>query len=124
MFDTILLTNNILVKTNYSAKFAVDYIEGVLYDVLIRARDYIHNGHQLLTHPLSGSVKPNETPYKSILLSAQKQDIDFSSLKIIENSITLFNSFAKRNIPDNYLENLREVDLTLISSAITSHLKK
>lgn len=119
-----MLTNNILVMTNYSAKFAVDYIEGGYFDVLTRARDLVHCGHKLLTHPLSGSVKPNETPYKSILLSAKKQSLDFDSLKIIENSITLYSSFEKRNIPDSYLENLQEVDLTLINSAITSHMKK
>ncbi len=56
-------------------------------------RDKVHEGHELATHPLSGSVKPNETPYKTIMISEKKGVLDFNSLKIIEDSIAT----AKKN---------------------------
>ena len=50
-------------------------------------RDKIHSGHGLLTHPLSGSVKPGETPYKTIIVTGRKDALDIQSLSLIEESI-------------------------------------
>jgi hypothetical protein len=36
--------------------------------VLLTVRDHIHSGARLLTHPQAGSVKPYETPYRSVLV--------------------------------------------------------
>ena len=66
----ILVTNNPLVEAQYSSRFKVVFLSTSLAGVLASVRDYVHKGHKLLTHPLSGSVKPNESPYKSVLLSA------------------------------------------------------
>ena len=66
----ILVTNNPLVEAQYSSRFKVVFLNTGLAGVLTHVRDCVHKGHKLLTHPLSGSVKPNETPYKSVLLSA------------------------------------------------------
>jgi len=118
----ILVTNNILVKTNYENTFRTDYREDSLYGVLIRVRDYIHDGHILLTHPLSGSVKPNETPYKSVLISDKSTGLDHDSLNLIESAAESIKKFPPREIPEQYLPELREVDFTLIRSALNNHL--
>jgi hypothetical protein len=47
----------------------INFIETDMTGVLVYVRDKIHKGHKLLTHPLSGSIKPNESPYKSVLIS-------------------------------------------------------
>ena len=125
----IIITNNILVKTNCAGEYRIEYSEEWLNvrDVLVCVRDYIHKGHCLLTHPLSGSVKPNETPYKSVLISGEPQKsaatiknvkTDAQSLQIIENSIMKLGSFTQKNIPEHCLPDLREIDFALISSAI------
>ena len=124
----IIVTNNVMVKVNFEGIFQVKYIEGSFYDVLVCVRDYIHNGYILLTHPLSGSVKPNETPYKSVLISKQysktneNKETDFQSLQIIEDSLMSIKKFIFREIPEQYLSDLRKVDFTLINSAIANHL--
>lgn len=93
-------------------------------DVLVATRDLVHKGHKLLTHPLSGSVKPNETPYKSILVSDNPQTMDMDSLIIIEDSITTARKFLemKRHIvwPEDILEDFRVIDFELIKNAIQS----
>ena len=85
-------------------------------------RDRIYKGHELLTHPLSGSVKPNETPYKSIMISEDVRGLDVSQMRIIESAIQSCKKFqfkSDKYAPEVY-EDFRVVDLTLISSALPS----
>jgi len=118
----ILVTNNPKVKPHFENRFRVEFVEGKLPDVLLRVRNYIHVGHSLLSHPLSGSVKPNENPFKSVLVSVKKSCLDLKSLQVIEESILTANKFALREVPKQYLDDLAEVDFTLISSATANIL--
>jgi len=56
-------------------------------DALILARDQIHLGRALLTHPLAGGVRPGRTPYKTILLSKKPEGLHAQSLALIEQCI-------------------------------------
>ena len=60
--EFVVVTNNPLVNEKYGSELTVDYADIPFRDVLCKVRDLIHQGHRLLTHPLSGSVKPHETP--------------------------------------------------------------
>ena len=82
--DYIIITNNPLVPQMLDEEHEVDYSEISYEDVLGKVRDRIHEGHLLLSHPLSGSVKPNETPYKSVMISRKAGKLDERSLSIIE----------------------------------------
>ena len=114
----ILVTNNPLVYSNYKNNKNVEYIETDLIGVLTHVRDSIHKGSVLLTHPLSGSIKPNETPYKTIILKTGNTDTDMQSVKIIEECILTVNKFAPKVILDKYKEDMQMVDLSLIKSAL------
>jgi len=110
----IVVTNNPLTfekfektaKTIYDANFSH-------LDILIIVRDKIHQGHELLTHPLSGSIKPNETPYKSIVISETVKDMHFESLMIIESSISSYNKFWQNKTTPIWAEKLK-LDFQLI----------
>ena len=121
----ILITNNPKVQNDPNI-YCEKEIAGSYKDVLIAARDKIHKGHKLLTHPLSGSVKPNETPYKSILVSKEISKMDWESLQIIEDSISTYNKFMKNPIQYGYnnqeklLADFSEVDYGLIAAALVS----
>jgi hypothetical protein len=82
----------------------------------------VHQGHQLLTHPLSGSIKPNETPYKSVILSSKKGELDSSGLSIVEDSIIAARKFITNrptpDWPDHVLEDFRVIDLSLMENVI------
>ena len=88
-----VITNNPLVYEKFKNSHDVIYREVSYEDILKEARDRIHQGYQLLTHPLSGSVKPNETPYKSMLMSSTKGRMDPASLRLIENAIQACGKF-------------------------------
>lgn len=97
------------------------FVDGSYRDVLVKVRDMCCGGHKLLTHPLSGSVKPNETPYKSVLVSKTKQpEADAESVLIMDKALLTYDKFPKLNVKWNeqILDDFRVVDLALISSAI------
>jgi len=113
----IIVTNDPLTEAGFRDKFRVEFIEAPA-DVLTRVRDLVHAGHLLLTHPLPGSVKPNETPYRSVLVSETKGRVDEESLRIIEGCIQLARSFMTEKTPDLYLSDLQMVDYSLIRAAL------
>jgi hypothetical protein len=119
----ILVTNNPDVRDKFQDRFQVDYLENKGYtQVLEHIRDMVHQGHQLLTHPLSGSIKPNETPYKSVILSSKKGELDSSGLSIVEDSIISARKFITNrptpDWPDHVLEDFRVIDLSLMENVI------
>jgi len=114
----ILVTNNPLVKAQCQGNFRIEFIEADLQEILTKVRDYIHKGHHLLTHPLMGSVKPNESPYKSVLITETSEKPDLQSVNIIEECIQTAQKFVIKQIPEQYLNDLQTIDLSLIKSAI------
>ena len=118
----VIVTNNPLVVKNLENSRELIYKDVSYEEILRETRDRIHEGHVLLTHPLSGSVKPNETPYKSILISRQRRDVDADSLKLIENAIQACRKFmmkADKYKPEVY-QDFQLIDWTLLESAMAS----
>jgi len=113
----ILITNNPLAKSSLEATITVEYIETDLIGVLTHVRNLVHKGHRLLTHPLSGSIKPNETIYKSVIITGNPSELDMQSVNIIGESILTAQKFPKRQLTDEYLSDMQMVDLSLISAS-------
>lgn len=119
----IIVTNNEMVKDKFQNLFQIEFIDGLDYIKLLTfIRDRIHEGHQLLTHPLSGSIKPNETPFKSVIISGKKSDLDQSGLIIVEESIVTATKFISNkptpNWPGSILEDFMVIDLSLMENVI------
>lgn len=117
------MTNNQSVLDKYNESFHTKFVEGNYYDVLLAVRDLVHQGYELITHPLMGSVKPNETPYRSIILK-QGTSTDMQSVEIIENSIQTYEKFERMNPSPIWgpriLEDFQFVDLRLFESSLDS----
>ncbi len=121
----IIITNNPKIYEKYNGSLEIEYMENKShFDVLIYTRDKIHMGHKLLSHPLSGSVKPNETPYKSILISEKSGKMDVDSLILIENSIFTYEKFQNiSKIPnwnEQVLDDFMVVDLSIIENTLNN----
>lgn len=93
MSKYMVITNNPLVRSRLDDTHEVIYLELSYEELLKVVRDRIYEGHRLLTHPLSGSVKPKETPYKSVLISERKEKVDGESVRLIENAILYVRNF-------------------------------
>jgi hypothetical protein len=119
-----IITNNPLVYSLYSEDYDLDY-QVISYEgILKKTRDYVHKGHELLTHPLSGSVKPNETPFKTLFISSKSKDLNLESLSIIEKSIETSEKFVQnqKKYPADIEKDFMEIDLSLIENVINKLL--
>ena len=118
----VIVTNNPKVRDELGQEFDVDYADITYREILCKVREKIYEGHKLLTHPLSGSVKPNETPYKSILVAKKTGKMDVQDASIIENSIITADKFSVKfpEMPQSVREEFQLIDSTLIRSALMS----
>lgn len=120
--EVLIVTNNPLVKEKIEGNYNIDFVDGGILAVMEKLRDMIHTGSVLLTHPLSGSVKPGQTPYKSVMIHIVKGSVDADSLLMIEDAIDNCKKFVKRvdEFREGTDEDKRFIDYTLISSGIES----
>lgn len=120
----IIITNNPRVLA--IKQMDVEYLDGTYYDVLEEVKNLvINNKYRILSHPLSGSIKPNETYYKSIMIDNNKYEYtDIDSLELIEKAIEVYEKFIKNKQrpiwSPSVLDDFAQVDYFLISSAMES----
>ena len=122
MDSYMILTNNPLAARKLEGRRTVCYISVPYEELLREAEKKICQGHRLLSHPLSGSVKPKETPYKSIMLSGKKEEVDPQSVRMIEAAIQTCEKFTDRqkSYGQEVYEDFQLIDWTLLESAIES----
>lgn len=127
--DVLIVTNNSKVFIKYKENYNIEFIDSeTMYEVLIKTRDLLHLGYKLLTHPMSGSLKSNQTPYKSILLMKNNnfENAYFDDILMIENTIENYNKFIKNRHLTNWTENIKNdfktVDLSLIESCFNKNI--
>lgn len=120
----LIVTNNPMVREKYSQQYDLKYEETSFVGVLKQVRDLVHRGYRLLTHPLSGSIKPNETPYKSVLLEESIGKIDEFSVRVIEEAVLTCDKFSQKKYPykKDVTRDFQFVDLTLFESGLESDM--
>ena len=118
--DYLLITNNPLVVRCMGDCYPIEFVEGGYRDVLVKARDMVYIGHTLYTHPLAGSVKPNETVYRSIAVSKNPHAFSQEQAEMMSNSIMVSDKFLpkKSMLTDELLKDFQLVDYTLIAGAM------
>lgn len=116
-----IITNNPNIVDNQSR---VNFVEGDFEDVLIKVRDLVHSGYELISHPLGASLRMFFSPYRSILVGDKASDPNEIYIQMIENSIENYRKHMKERNPD--LENKEDyafVDEELLRSSIEEHKK-
>lgn len=119
----IIISNNPMSKQKFTLEYNVQFIEGNVIEVFKTIRDYVHLGHKILTHPLMSSIKPNETPYRTVIISKTRyNNTDVDSLILIENSIMTTEKFLRDfSTPiwsEKILLDFQLIDYDLISHAV------
>ncbi|MBG9980245.1 GrdX family protein [Facklamia sp. DSM 111018] len=118
-----IISNNPKVKEQIS-QCPVIFVDGTFEEVLQQTyKKIVEDHHVMLTHPLSSSIKPNETYYKSIIITTTTQSqIDYESLELIENALATHEKFNKdKRTPqwtDQILEDFATIDLDLMESTL------
>ena len=121
--DYLILTNNPLVPAcmEGKGKFTIRFLaEKNFREILVLARDMVYAGHTLYTHPLAGSVKPNETPYKSLIVSVEPHGFDGTLGELMSNAIAVFDKFTPIGweLEERILKDFQLIDYTLLAGAI------
>lgn len=123
----LLVTNN---KTLYKRVKNVECIEGSSFDVLVVARDYIHQGWVLLSHPLYGNLRPYQHPFRSLLLEAPSENsvrqVDTYSLELIENALSIYRSCEERilkvsSLSEEMIDDFSFLDKELIKESLNKY---
>lgn len=124
----VIITNNPKCYESFKKNYSVEYYEDATYgDILVKVRDLIYEGYDLLTHPLAGSVKPNLMPYRTILLSNKQESKEkfYQDCKLITNSIETLEKFLNdnglRDWSDDLLIDFQDVDHSLIEGVVNKY---
>lgn len=126
----LVVTNNPQVKTYLSGKkldsyYDLIWIEGYTEDVLRNVRNLCHNNYRLLTHPLSGSIKPNHTPYKTVILEKSALPvIELESIALAESglakTLALLADKPRLRTDPHCLDDFAVIDLDFFKSYLLS----
>lgn len=118
----VLITNNRKAADKYRNTFEVR-VEGGYESVLLKTRDLVYSGFSLLTHPQASSLKPNQTPVRSVLLYPGGGGAEHGrDCLIIEDVIHIYRQWQEiAPAPDHYKEAVRDdfetIDLSMIEGA-------
>ncbi|HBG23112.1 MAG: GrdX family protein [Syntrophaceticus sp.] len=112
-----IVTNNPLVQNKYTDD--VLYIDGNVEQTLIKVRDMVYEGYELVSHPLPASLRMLFSPYRSIVIGKKQKRVDFMQAEIAEESIHKYNTnMNSRQMDEVNGEGYQMVDLILLESAL------
>lgn len=120
----IIVTNNDRVYTKYKDATTVILLD-TYKDVLYKVRDLVYDRHILLTHPQASSLKPNQTPYRSVIVYPKGNDEQdyMDSILLIEHCIETWRQWQEiSKTPTNYhpkvANDFKTIDLSVIDNVI------
>lgn len=123
----VLVTNN---QKLLSKVLSTEFIDGSSWDVLVRVRDLIHEGWELVSHPLYGNLRPYQQPFRSAVLtfesSGSTRKIDEYSLNLIEHALSVYRSCSDRLLLRGVLPEATEMDyaymdMELLQNTLTQY---
>lgn len=118
----ILVTNNDRVYEKYKDQMTVILLD-TYEEVLIKARDLVYDRHVLLTHPQASSLKPNQTPYRSIVVYPKGEEDNIKDIMLIEKCLQVFAEWQEiAPSPEKYegkvANDFKTIDLSVIDNII------
>ena len=92
--EFIIITNNPYFLENSLNNAQIRFKEISTLEILNLSRDLIYKGYTLVTHPFVGGIKPNQTPYKTVVL-LEGEGVDIDSARTIGQNILITEKFLK-----------------------------
>jgi len=113
---SIIITNNPAVAEKHQN---VLFVDGTVEDTFVQVRDLVHQGYELISHPLAASLRMMYSPFRSIILGRKLGKMDFLSAEIIEDSIIKYKIHTDHRKKDTAnSDDYQMVDLMLLESAL------
>lgn len=99
----------------------LELIDGNALDVLTASRDRIHCGWRLASSPFYGNFKPDQQPYRTIVLyedrEADMASVDLESLRLIEDAMAAYGNSRALRLPDDFPKQI-DMDFRLVDFAL------
>ena len=117
-----IITNNPLVHAEFPQK--AELFDTDVTDILLKAKNYIDLGAELLSCNLTGDNSSGENPYRSIVVLELEKHIamttDFYSLTLIEDAIkeSKASSGGFAGYDENALKDFQATDLELLKGCL------
>lgn len=112
----IIISNNPRVVAKYDQ---VLFVNGSVEEILIKVRDLVHEGYELISHPLPASLRMMFSPFRSIILGRKLEKLDFLSAEIIEDSLIKYkNHMNFRRTDGANDDDYRVIDQLLLESTL------
>ncbi|MCG8531776.1 MAG: GrdX family protein [Desulfovibrionales bacterium] len=113
-----IVTNNSLIVDAYSSECPVVFVEEMdVLSVLQKACTLVCDNHDLLSHPLSGSLKSNQTPFKTIVLDDETPTRP-ESIECIMKAIRAVEDFgivsSPQTWPSNIIHDFKLIDKSFV----------
>ena len=93
----IIITNNDRVFEAYKDEMQV-ILKQTYEEVLIATRDMVYDRHILLTHPQASSLKPNQTPYRSVIVYPGSGEDAMKAILLIEKCLEVYRRWQEKNL--------------------------
>lgn len=112
----VIITNNPVVAEKHDN---VLFIDGSVEEILIKVRDLVHEGYELINHPLPASLRMMFSPVRSVIIGRKLEKMDVFSAEIIEDSLIKYKNhmdFRKTDYINR--DDYQRLDQLLLQSAL------
>ena len=118
----ILITNNDRVYEKYKDEIKIILLN-TYEEVLIKVRDMVYDRHLLLTHPQASSLKPNQTPYRSVVVYPKGNEDNMKDIMLIEKCVQVYYEWQEiapspAKYADTVANDFKTIDLSVVENII------
>ena len=118
----ILITNNDRVYEKYKDEIKIILLN-TYEEVLIKVRDMVYDRHLLLTHPQASSLKPNQTPYRSVVVYPKGNEDNMKDIMLIEKCVQVYYEWQEiapspEKYADKVANDFKTIDLSVVENII------
>lgn len=112
----VIITNNPVVAEKYDH---ILFLDGSVEEILIKVRDLVHEGYDLISHPLPASLGMMFSPVRSIIMGRKLEKMDVFCAEIIEDSLIKYKNHMDFRKTDTVNEDdYKRIDQLLLQSAL------
>lgn len=90
----IVVSNNPLMKDVDDVLF----VEGSFHDVLVKVRDMVFEGYELVTHPLFASIGMMWSPFRSVILGERRDKSTEFELRTVEDALRSYDQVTEGRV--------------------------
>lgn len=110
-----VVTNNPMLKGAED----VIFVDGTFRDVLVKVRDLVYSGHELVSHPLFASSRMMFSPFRTVLVGDKLQRPSDFECEVIEDAIAQYDvATAHRNRQPQHDKDYAYLDYSLYQSTL------